>query len=583
MRKIETNINDDPRTFWKFINEKRKSYSLPTRMCYGDTVSENNQDILELFANFISKVYSHGNHNQIHNFNFDTIIDISHYYIDVKDIIDGVINLPWKVSFGPDGIPAYLLKQCIFTLAKPLHTIFNLSLNSGTFPSIWKQSYLRPIHKSGPKENIENYRTVCIQSDIPKLLDYLVTKNLSWDCKNVIVNQQHGFSQGKSTCTNLVIYNNFILNSLENKVQVDSVYTDFSKAFDRVNHDILITKLERLGVSGSLLEWISSYLTGRSQCVKYGSSLSSSIRVTSGVPQGSHIGPLLFNLFVNDLASVIENSNFLMFADDLKVFKIIENPSDAALLQRDLDGLSRWCDANVLHLNLNKCYKITFARLNLPFSYPYKINNRVLQETNHVKDLGINLNNKLSYNIHIYETISKSLKMLGFIQRSGSNFSVDTLKLLYCSLVRSILEYCSIIWCPSYDIHINNIEAVQKRFLRYCAFKLGYLRDEYNYDDILVRLNINTLEHRRFEADMCFLHKILNGYIQCPDITNLIRFNANVRRNRNSDVFHVPFHHTNYGQNETLTRILRTANSIQNNVEFFGATTFSFKNSIKQL
>ena len=248
-------------------------------MYYGDISSGNNTEIVNLFAKFLSTIYYNVNVNQIPEYNYSHV-NISSYYIHIKDVIDEVMKTPWKLSYGPDGIPIYFLKQCIFTLAKPLHSIFNLSLNTGTFPSFWKQSYLQPIFKSGTKENVENYRAVCLQSEIPKLFECLVTKYISWDCKNVIVNQQHGFSQNKSVCTNLAIYSKFIINSFESQVQVDSIYTDFSKAFDRVNHDLLLAKLNRLGFSGNILNWIDNYLRGRVQYVKYGNAISSSISVT---------------------------------------------------------------------------------------------------------------------------------------------------------------------------------------------------------------------------------------------------------------------------------------------------------------
>ena len=187
------------------------------------------------------------------------------------------------------------------------------------------------------------------------------------------------------------------------------------------------------------------------QYVKYGNAISSSISVSSGVPQGSHMGPILFNLFVNDLNTVIVHSSFLMFADDLKLFRTITDSSDALLLQDDLNNVSNWCDINCLHLNLKKCYKITFARVISPLNFQYRINNVVLEEVNQIRDLGVILDSKMSYNAHIENIVSKSLKMLGFIQRTGTDFSVNSLKILYCSLVRSILEYCCIIWCPNYN------------------------------------------------------------------------------------------------------------------------------------
>ena len=225
------------------------------------------------------------------------------------------------------------------------------------------------------------------------------------------------------------------------------------------------------------------------------------LQVPSGVPQGSHCGPLLFNLFVNDIS--IPNSKFLMFADDLKVFRAVESAYDAVLLQLDLDRLSEWCSTNSMSLNVNKCYKITFAKINAPIHFDYSINNISLQSKNEMRDLGVTFDSKLLFNLHINNLCSKSLKMLGFVKRLSCDFSANSFKTLYCSLVRSVLEFASPVWSPCYACHINQIEIVQHKFLRHWSFKMGYYRDDdHAYNDLLLSLNMQTLEQRRFLADM---------------------------------------------------------------------------------
>ena len=175
---------------------------------------------------------------------------------------------------------------------------------------------------------------------------------MSRQCLDIVLPNQHGFYPGRSTTTNLVSYVETLLGALETGVQVDAVYTDFSRAFDRVNHNLLIAKPRAIGFHRRLLNWLEIFLRGRVQVVRVGSFFSREIRVPSGVPQGAHCSPLLFNLFVNDLNQYIINCDFLMFADDLKLFKPVKSHLDMAVLQSDVSGLAYLCSLNGLSLNV---------------------------------------------------------------------------------------------------------------------------------------------------------------------------------------------------------------------------------------
>ena len=275
-----------------------------------------------------------------------------------------------------------------------------MSIDSSCFPPLWKESFIIPLHKKGSKSDAKNYRGIAKLSAIPKLFEKVLTPHLQHLCKSLISPTQHGFIRRRSTTTNLLEFTSFIIKGFQGNLQTDVIYTDFSKAFDSVNHSLLAHKLDLLGFPPNLLRWISSYLCSRSQRVLFKNSLSLPVKVSSGVPQGSHLGPLLFTLFINDLPSVITYSRVLMYADDVKLCVQYKDISFHSRLQSDLNSFQSWCCANLLHLNASKCKVMTFHRSS-PLLAPYTLFGGSLERITLVDDLGVMLDPKLKFSEHI--------------------------------------------------------------------------------------------------------------------------------------------------------------------------------------
>ncbi len=251
----------------------------------------------------------------------------------------------------------------MLNIERPFHIYMN-HCNSFcvTFSSISFFS-ITPFFKSGDKNLANNYRPICKNSTTAQILDCIVAKKLNDVFQSVIAIQQHGFTKGKSTLSNLIAFTENIHKAFSEKCQLDAVYTDFSKVFDSVCHLALLYKLSCSGISGDLLRWLESYLHDRFQVVKIGRCYSTKFKSVSGVPLGSHLGPLLFLLFINDLTWIMDTQvGISIFADDIKIFKKVQSPSDINLLQRSLDILSDYCTHFQLSLNINKCFHITFSR-----------------------------------------------------------------------------------------------------------------------------------------------------------------------------------------------------------------------------
>ena len=582
IEETERNLTGNPRHFWRYINERRKHNSIPKCMHFEDSHAETGEDISNLFSVFFSGVYD-PTVCPVPDFQPASYRDISISKFSLSDIFLKINSLPNKHSAGPDKISERFLKSCVYTISKPLLIIFNRSLDSGIFPKLWKYSYITPIFKSGDPEDVGNYRGVCNQSVIAKMFDSLVYDQFSWACKGIIGDCQFGFCKNRSTVDNLVLYEVALLGALENNVQIDAIYTDFSKAFDRVNFDILLAKLLAIGFAPHTVKWIESFLRGRTQSVKINNHVSSVFNVCSGVPQGSHCAPLLFNLFVNDICGRMQSTNVSLFADDLKMYKEVGCQKDMDDLQRDLDALWEWSCTNNLSLNIGKCSHISFFKGTKKFHNSYYINGNELKYVQEIKDLGVWFCESLSFNAHISRITLKGMRMLGFLIRSCGEFSIDTIRILYCALVRSNLEYAAVVWSPQYCNYSDMIERVQWKFLRFAAYKCGIRMENYHRSDMLTRLNLCSLEQRRLTYDMCYVFKLINGLIDCPQLVSLVQLNVPSRSLRRVELFSIPFHSTNYGMHSPVERTLRVFNTYKDQLTIFGCTPSGFKSRLHVL
>ena len=406
-----------------------------------------------------------------------------------------------------------------------------MSINTGTLPEDWRNANIAPIFKKGNRHLAENYRPVSLTSISCKLLEHIICKHLLTHFENhkILSSLNHGFRSGFSCETQLLVTVDDLMKSFDQGKQTDVVILDFSKAFDTVPHDKLLAKLSSFGINGCLLSWFEAFLTKRKMRVVCEGEFSKYVPVESGVPQGTVLGPILFLCHINDLPDCV-SSQVRLFADDCLLYRCINSERDFKILQDDLRSLEKWALDWGMKFNPSKCYIMTISghKKRKQLDFYYDLCNHVLEKVHHNPYLGVQFSADLKWSTHIGRICNKASSTLGFLQRNISQCSRKCKKIAYISLVRSKLEYASLVWDPYLQQDIEKIEKIQRKAARfilndYTTRTTGFITDA------LSTLDLPKLENRRFKNRMNFFFKMSND--QIPAI-NRRQFLDEVRNKR---------------------------------------------------
>jgi hypothetical protein len=582
---VQNNIKSKPKDFWSYINLKKGGTRIPDRMYSENTLLDDPQNIVDAFASYFKSTFVQSdpycNHNNVDAASscFPTVNILK---ISETDIISAINRIPNKMTSGPDGLPGFLVRDCRYVLVEPLMIIFNASLESGCFPKEWKKSKVCPVFKSGKPSNISDYRPISLSSNFSKIFEIVLHSYIYSSVRSRFSPRQHGFIDRRSTMSNLLTFSQYVSESLDTQQQVDTIYTDFTKAFDQIDHNIIIKKLDMFGFSNKLIAFFESYPSGRQQYVHYHGVSSYPYATNSGVPQGSVLGPLIFTLFINDLPSVLD-CEVLLYADDAKIFQTINSLSDADNLQRNLDRLNIWCTSNKLNLNPRKCKVMTYCRKKSEIPFVYSIGNTSLERCETVKDLGVHFDRELRFDTHIHHLTSSCMSTLGFIIRNCQLFrDCDCLKSIFSALILSKLEYGSLIWYPIQQCYIAAIENIQRKFLKYLFFKEHKYYPPIGYRNELLwsEFNVLPLGIRRDLTALTVLHKIIHNKIDLSDIFNKIDFLVPRIETRFPLTFAYTTPRTNALARSPIILMCSLYNSICDGVDIFRKNPMLFRDSV---
>ena len=436
----------------------------------------------------------------------------------VDEVFQALKSLDTSKSPGPDNILPIFLKTCRNELASVFCDLFNLFIQKGQVPKAWKEANVVPVYKGGnkPKDDVKSYRPVSLTSILCKVMEKLISVRIMAyvDEHGILSDNQFGFRSGRNCEQMLVKLFHLLCKSLDDRNcnLVDGIFLDFSSAFDKVDHNILLKKLHSLGIRSSLLQWIQNFLHERRQRVVFKGAVSDWCPVTSGVPQGSVLGPIFFLLFVHDLNDVVSSPLF-QFADDHTIIRPILSKLDHDALQCDIHNIYNWTLVNKLPLNLSKCSVMHMTRSKSPnHCHSYLMGENKLEEVEEFKLLGVTFNKDLTFDSHIDNVSRKVSKLSGFIIRCTRNMTSYSLLNLYKALILPHIIYCACVWAPYQQNHLARLEKVQRKVTRTLFFKQSPYADvRPSYSERLLDLDLVRVEDIFKILRLVLGFKIMNG------------------------------------------------------------------------
>ena len=525
--KMRANFEDDTnpaclsKKFWSYVKSSSNTSRIPDIISSKGIFRSDPADKANLFNDYFCEQFSRPSSYNI-DIDYNENDPFKDFRINFRTVRSILKSLNSNKSCGPDGISGKILKKCAFSLAYPLSLLFNLSYNLGEMPLEWKLANVVPVHKKGDKSLVENYRPISLTCLIMKVFEKCVRDELISVCLDRIHSSQHGFLPGKSCTTQLIPFVDNLALSLNNCNRTDVVYFDFAKAFDSVNHDIILHKLKfSFNVDGAMLKFLKAYLQGRKQRVVVDQTMSTDANVVSGVPQGSILGPLLFVLFINDMHSVISpGTNIALYADDTKIWRQIFSDTDSDILNDDIAALQLWASSNLMRFHPKKCKVVSICHKDkllsvLPFyNFPYFIGDNVLDYCEFENDLGVHIHEKLNWNTQYNDLLSKATQRFNLLRRTCHFVNNKRHKrALYLTMVRSIFEHGNTIWAPTSETIINRFESIQKRAIKWILGEQFYNYTKEYYTQQLMDLDILPLAQKFVYNDMVMFYKIMNNLI----------------------------------------------------------------------
>jgi Reverse transcriptase (RNA-dependent DNA polymerase) len=510
-RKLERELaydkNGNGNQFRKYIKQRTRTRD-PVGPIIDNGVSlTEDAEIAESLNNFFASIFTREDKSNIPTKEMETDARLERIQVSRADVMRKLRKLRADSAAGPDGIHPKILVECAAEISEPLAEIYIKSLRESVIPADWKTATVTPIFKKGKRSDPGNYRPVSLTSVPCKVLESIIKDNVMQHLlsNKLLKDSQHGFMPNRSCTTNLIEFMEPVTRNVDKGRPVDIFYLDFSKAFDSVPHERLLVKLAAKGVAGEVGDWLRAWLTGRTQKVRVGDELSSEKDVESGVPQGTVMGPCLFDVYIDDIDDVAALLELLSkFADDCKGQKTILSEKDRQDLQMTIDKLHEWAIMWGMSFNKDKC-KVMHVGHNNP-QYDYFMQGTKLSVIEEEKDVGVIIHNSLKPARQCQRAAACGYSVLQQLRKNFHFRDRHVFVNLYKQYVRPHLEFATPVWSPWQNADKQVLENVQRKFVKMIAgLPPG------TYEAQCKELGLETLEERRKVQDLAQAHKMIRG------------------------------------------------------------------------
>ena len=543
---IASKSKSNPKGFWAYTQSKLKTRSsMPDLIKPGTeknpVFAKTDQEKSEVLVDYFSSVFTV--ESDLNNMPPFAEREYSMPLEDLQiteDMVDEKLKkLKVNKSPGPDYIHPKVLNSTADSLKLPLSIIFNTSLQTRSLPNEWKHANISAIFKKGKKTLPQNYRPVSLTCIVCKIMESIIRdaiiKHMTEN--NLFSPYQFGFISGRSTVLQLLHVLKIWCEVLDQGGSLDAIYCDFMKAFDKVPHKRLVYKVEKYGIKGNIIGWIDSFLSDRTQCVNVNGHISSSAPVTSGIPQGSVLGPILFVIYINDLPEVLNDGSIaFLFADDTKMFRQIKTEQDLITQQHDIKKAVEWSNTWMLKFHPDKCVQLGLGKNNeieksyhasinghpmkrkicekdvpkkfendlCSHKYHYDMDGHILKRSRCEKDIGVHVDTELNFSEHVTKAVNKANRIMGITRKTFSCLNKSTFLPIFKGLIRPQLEYAAPVWSPHQKELVRKVESVQRLATKRLPGMAGL-----EYNERLRKLKLPTLAYRRIRGDMIQVFKLI--------------------------------------------------------------------------
>ena len=564
----DTNRNQSWKILKSLMGQCKSSNSTFPKENSSVIANEINNHFANIATNVRTKRKKVNIHQKLHSKKSGEVFKF--FEISEMEVLKQVKAMKTKKSVGLDGISMFILKESISEMVEPFTFIINKSLTEGIVPDKWKVAKVIPIHKKGDKLDFNNYRPISLLPCASKVMERVVQRQLLNYLKShsLLSSNQSGFRPKHSTVTALATVTDDWLQSIDKGELTGTIFVDLQKAFDMVDHLILLSKMESMGVKGVELEWFKSYLSNRRIRTSVNNELSDEKLISSGVPQGSLLGPLLFIIFINDINSAFSKCKLHLYADDTVIYFSHKNPRVIEnILNKELKSLDEWMNNNNLKINYEKTVCMLLGANGMLKRQPLldvRIREKQLSQVKSFKYLGIVVDNNLKWDAHIEQMCNKLGKMVSYLGRLRQFVNMSELKLIYNSIVLPHFDYGDVVWQSASSSNLSQLQKIQNRAGR-IILKVNPYSHTSN-SQIHNSLGWHKLHKRQQLHLLLFTYKVLNG--MAPDyLKDMFEYKQSPYSLRNQHDLCLPKPRTNYCRRSFMYRAASGYNELDYNLK----------------